>query len=71
MTVRRSNIENGLTTLIIDGEQIAKVTTMKYLGVEIDEKLDFKQHVDTTIRKMAHHIWITAPRFYFSQSKNT
>jgi hypothetical protein len=24
---------------------------MKYLGVEIEEKLDFKQHVDTTIKK--------------------
>jgi hypothetical protein len=62
---------------------------MKYWGVEIDKKLDFKQHVDTTIKKMAkkagflgriqqklttassHHIWITVPRFYFSQTKNT
>jgi hypothetical protein len=25
---------------------------MKYLGVEIDEKLDFKQRVATTIKKM-------------------
>jgi hypothetical protein len=56
MTGRRSNIENGSTSLIIDGEQIARVTTMKYLGVEIDEKLDFKQHVDTTIKKMAKKV---------------
>jgi hypothetical protein len=49
MTGRRNNIENGSTSLIIDGAQIARVTTMKYLGVEMDEKLDFKQHVDTTI----------------------
>jgi hypothetical protein len=46
MTGRRSNIENGSTSLIIDEEHIARVTTMKYLDVEIDEKLDFKQHVD-------------------------
>jgi hypothetical protein len=53
MTGRRSNIENGSTNLIIDGEQIARVMTMKYLR-EIDEKHDFKQQVDTTtIKKMA------------------
>jgi hypothetical protein len=43
MTGRRSNIENRSTGLIIDGELIARVTMMKYLGVDIDEKLDFKQ----------------------------
>jgi hypothetical protein len=48
MTGRRSNIENGSTSLIIDGEQIARVTTMKFLGVEID--------VDTTIKKMAKKV---------------
>jgi hypothetical protein len=34
MTGRRSKIENGSMSLIIDGEQIARVSTMKYLGVE-------------------------------------
>jgi hypothetical protein len=29
---------------------------MKYLGVEIDEKLNFKQHVDTTLKKMAKKV---------------
>jgi hypothetical protein len=53
MTGRLSNIENGSTSLIIDEEQIARVATMNYLGVEIDEKFDFKQHVDTTIKKIA------------------
>jgi hypothetical protein len=48
MTGRRCNIKNGSTSLIIDGEQIERVTMMKYLGVEIDEKLDFKQHVDSS-----------------------
>jgi hypothetical protein len=38
MTGWRSNIENGSTSLIIGGEQIARVTTMKYLGV--NEKLE-------------------------------
>jgi hypothetical protein len=52
MNGRRSNIENGPTSLKIDGEQIARVTTMKYLGFEIN----FKQHVDTTIKKMAKKV---------------
>jgi hypothetical protein len=52
MTGRQSNIENGSKSLKIDGEQIAMVMTMKYLGVKIDEILDFKQHVDTTIKKI-------------------
>jgi hypothetical protein len=51
ITRNRSNIENGSTSLIIDGEQIARATTMKYLGVEINEILDFKQHVNTSIKK--------------------
>jgi hypothetical protein len=42
MTGRRSSIENGSTSLTIDGEKIARVASMKYLGVEIDEKLNFK-----------------------------
>jgi hypothetical protein len=29
---------------------------MKYLGVKIDEKLNFKQHVDTTLKKMAKKV---------------
>jgi hypothetical protein len=29
---------------------------MKYLGLEIDENLDFKEHVDTTIKKMANKV---------------
>jgi hypothetical protein len=40
MTGRQSSIENvSKSLIIIDGEQNAGVTTMKYLGVEIDEKL--------------------------------
>jgi hypothetical protein len=56
MIGKRSNIENGSTSLIIDAEKIARVPKMKYWGVEIDEKLNFKQHVDTTIKKMAKKV---------------
>jgi hypothetical protein len=43
-------------SLTIDVEKIARVDSMKYLGVEIDEKLNFKQHVDTTLKKMAKKV---------------
>jgi hypothetical protein len=32
------------------------MASMKYLGVEIDEKLNFKQHVDTTLKRMAKKV---------------
>jgi hypothetical protein len=54
MTGRQSSIKNGSMSLTIDGEQIARVASMKYLGAEIDEKL--KQHVDTTLKKMAKKV---------------
>jgi hypothetical protein len=68
MTGRRSNIENGSTSLIIDVEQIARVTTMKYLGVEIDKKLDFKQHVLTKTAKIAIYNSIISPHLDYSSS---
>jgi hypothetical protein len=41
---------------MIDVEPIARVTQVKYLGVERDKKLDYKQHVDTTIKKMVKKV---------------
>jgi hypothetical protein len=43
MTGKRSSNESGSTSLTNDGEQIARVALMKYFGVEIHEKLNFKQ----------------------------
>lgn len=37
----------------IDGEEVQKVETMKYLGVMLDEKLNFNEHINYTIRKAA------------------
>lgn len=37
----------------IDGEEIERVETIKYLGVMLDEKLNFNDHIDYTIRKAA------------------
>jgi hypothetical protein len=70
MTERRSSIENGSMSLTIDGEQKARVASMKYLGVESDEKLNLKQHVDTTEenRKESwqNYKYNHLPQYYFT-----
>jgi phosphoribosylformylglycinamidine (FGAM) synthase PurS component len=47
---------SGAVNLTIDGESIERVDVIKYLGVEIDEKLNFKQHIDKTVKKMAKRL---------------
>jgi hypothetical protein len=44
---------SGAVNLTIYGGSIERVDEIKYLGVEIDEKLNFKHHVDNTVKKMA------------------
>jgi hypothetical protein len=44
-------------SLTIDGEQIARLASMKYLGVEIDEKLNFKQHNTEENGKKSLLLW--------------
>lgn len=51
VTTRRTN-ENS-RRVQIDGEEIERVETIKYLGVMLDEKLNFNEHIDYTIRKAA------------------
>jgi hypothetical protein len=36
-----------LQILTIKGQQIDRVNSYKYLGIWLDEKLNFKQHIDT------------------------
>jgi hypothetical protein len=40
-----------LALLTIDGEQIEEVQSMKYLGVQIDNKLAFKEHLNLIVKK--------------------
>lgn len=40
-------------TLEMNGEQIERVNCTKYLGVQVDEKLNFIEHVDYVIKKVA------------------
>jgi hypothetical protein len=50
---KRTNVGNGTSNLTIDGELVERVSSIKYLGVEIDEKLTFKNHINTTVKNMA------------------
>lgn len=40
-------------TLEIDGTEIERVEVFKYLGVHIDHKLTFKEHIDCLVKKIA------------------
>lgn len=40
-------------TLTVDGHEIASQPTIKYLGITIDERLKFKQHLETVSDKAA------------------
>lgn len=48
---RYQNIHDA--QIAIDGEQIDRVHSIKYLGVTIDENLKFNIHIDNTIKKIA------------------
>lgn len=53
MIVTTRRIHNYSGSVQIDGEEIERVETIKYLGVMLDEKLNFNEHIDYTIRKAA------------------
>jgi hypothetical protein len=48
MTGRRSRNKNGSMSLTLDGKQIA---------LDGEQKLNFKQYVDTALKKMAKKSW--------------
>ena len=51
VTTRSRNDCNGVVQ--IDGEIVERVDAIKYLGVMLDEMLNFNEHVNYTIRKAA------------------
>lgn len=53
MIIRNQRKTDSEESISIDGEDIERVEVTKYLGVMVDEKLNFKDHVDYTIRKAA------------------
>jgi hypothetical protein len=50
ITSRRRNPSNS-TTLSIDSKQTEEVKNLKYLGVQIDNKLDFKENLNLAVEK--------------------
>jgi hypothetical protein len=52
ITSRRIEAPNT-TSLLINGSPIERVQCMKYLGVKIDEKLNFKEHLTMITKKMS------------------
>lgn len=55
VTTRRSESN---CTISVDGELVERVNAIKYLGVMLDEKLSFAEHVDYTIRKAARKLGV-------------
>lgn len=45
-------------TVYIDGEVVERVDVIKYLGVMLDNKLNFDEHINYTIRKAARKLGI-------------
>lgn len=50
--------EGNIQPLHIDGQEIERVDNLKYLGVILDDKLSFNDHVDYTIRKAAQKLGV-------------
>ena len=48
----------GPLSINVNGEPIEKVTTYKYLGVVMDERLTFNDHVKKTIKCASHKLFL-------------
>ena len=48
---RKNQIQNH-PTISLNNVQVERTTYHKHLGVILDEKLNFKEHVDSTISKV-------------------
>ena len=55
MVIGDSN-SNNTYNIEIDGEIIERVNIMKYLGVKIDDKLNFKEHCEYIVAKMSKKV---------------
>ena len=46
-------LTNAKLNIYIDGETISQVSTMKYLGIYIDSKLNWNNHIDRLCRTIS------------------
>ena len=45
-------------TIIFNNVQVERVSYQKHRGILLDEKLNFKQHIDSVISKVNKGIWV-------------
>ena len=48
----RSQLLDNCSILSLDGKSIERVSSYKYLGIWIDDKLSFKVHINTLVKKL-------------------
>ncbi len=58
MIFKNSNIESFKNDLFLNGEVLTRVHTVKFLGVQIDDKLSWKNHTDMIGKKLSSAIFI-------------
>ena len=64
----RTRREAGNIFVMMKGEQVPNVEAVKYLGVTINSKFSFVQHVSGIIRKMTAitgHVYLNGRPIYF------
>ena len=49
-------LTNAKLNIYIDGKKISQVSTMNYLGIDIDSKLNWNNHIDTLCRTISPEI---------------
>lgn len=70
MILTRRNInEDDITELKINDEILQRVNSIKYLGIIIDSKLKFEDHINYTIEKVANKIGVMQRTTKFIQKK--
>ena len=58
--------------MLLNGEKLAKTTDFKYLGITIDNCLNFNKHVQTTSHSTVHKIFLlNRYRFYIDQDSSS
>lgn len=58
MVIRHPSMAAAVNRITVDGEELEVVNSIKYLGVMIDHKLDFKENVDYVCKKVAKKVGV-------------
>lgn len=58
MVIRHPSMASPVNRIMVDGEDLEMVNHIKYLGVMIDHKIDFKENVDYVCKKVAKKVGV-------------